>query len=50
MAIAFLYTGHSLTDIIDNWCLEPANEFKCMNMISVDDVYNKAIEMYNKQE
>lgn len=50
MACALFFTNHSLTQIIDNWCLENSNEFQCMSMISVDEVYNKAIEMYNKQE
>jgi ADP-heptose:LPS heptosyltransferase len=46
-AIAEFAKGVSVADVIDQWC-DNTDDYKgCMKHITVDEVYNKAIEMYN---
>lgn len=39
-----------MSDLMYNWCLNEEDKFSCMKSITVDEVYNKSIELYRKQE
>jgi len=40
--------GVSLSDIIYNWCSNKEAPYSCMKSIGVDEVFIKAVEMYNR--
>ena len=40
----------SFADVVEVWCENDGNYMGCMRAITVDEVYNKAIEMYKSQE
>jgi ADP-heptose:LPS heptosyltransferase len=38
-----------MSDLMYNWCLNE-DKFSCMKVITVDEVYTKTMELFNKQE
>ena len=48
-ANSLMSSGISMVDVIDQWCDNPEDHMGCMKHITVDEVYNKAIEMYNRE-
>ena len=43
-----IYTG-SMEDLVSRWCLNSKTPFGCMHSITVDEVYQRAIDMYGAQ-
>ena len=48
-ANSLMSSGISMADVTDQWCDNPEDHMGCMKHITVDEVYNKAIEMYNRE-
>ena len=48
-AIDILINNNSMADLIENFCENKEDYQGCMKAITVGEVYNKAVEMYNKK-
>ena len=41
-----LWDGESMGHMIHTWCLNEAEPYSCMSLISVDQVFAEAMKMY----